>query len=152
MDAIPREDPEVVAKKGKVRGQDKADWLEAIEREREWLAAEEKRLEKVKQQLPAVLSECAASLMGRSTSRHQMKERSELEAKEVFNALVETGGRSTRPIRLVSDNQERDHVDEHLQVLCHWQGECSQFEEQLREWKTFLDYRRKNKADGGTKM
>ena len=89
--------------------------------------------------------------MGRPTSRRQMEERSELEAKKVFNALMETGGRPTRSIRPVSDNQERDHVDEHLHVLCHWQGECSQ-SEKLREWKKFLDYRQKNEADGRTEV
>ncbi|KAL8789112.1 MAG: hypothetical protein Q9195_006978 [Heterodermia aff. obscurata] len=148
--AIYRKDPEVVGNKGKVRGQDKTDWLKAIVREREWLAAEEKWLAWVKQQLPAVLSEYAESLMGQPTSRCQMEERSELEAKEVFNALVETGGRPTRPIRPVLDNPERDHTDGHLHVLCHWEGEYGQFEEELREWKKFLDYRQKNEADGGT--
>ncbi|CAF9940053.1 MAG: hypothetical protein HETSPECPRED_002148 [Heterodermia speciosa] len=66
---------------------------------------------------------------------------------EIFNALVETGGRPTRPIRPVSDRQERDHTDEHLHVLCHWQAEYSQFEEEWKEWKKFLDYRQKKEAD-----
>ncbi len=85
-------------------------------------------------------------------SRREMELRSELEAREVFNALVETGGRPTRPIRPVSNRQERDHADEHLHILCHWQGEYSQFEEELREWKKFLDYRQKKEADGRTEV
>ena len=152
VEAIERKDPEVVANKGKVRGRDYGDWLKSIEREREWLAAEEKRLEWVKQQLPAVLSECAASLMRAPTSLREMELRSELEANEVFNALVETGGRPTRPIRPVSDRQERDHTDEHPHILCHWQGECSQFEEELRAWRKYLDYRQKKETDGKSEV
>lgn len=81
-----------------------------------------------------------------------MKLRSELEAKAVFDAFVKTGGRSTRPVQPVLDSQERDYTDEHLHVLCHWQGECSQLEEELREWKKFLDYRQKQGANERTKM
>lgn len=45
VEAIQRKDPEVVLNKGKVRGRDDRDWLSFIETKREWLAAEEKRLE-----------------------------------------------------------------------------------------------------------
>ncbi len=152
VDAIQRKDPEVILNKGQMRGLDDEDWLRTIERKREWLAAEEKRLEWVKQQLPAVLSECAASLMESPTSRREMELRSELEAKAVFDAFVKTGGRPTRPVQPVPDSQERDYTDEHLYVLCHWQGECSQLEEELREWKKFLDYRQKQGADGRTEV
>ena len=147
VEAIQRKDPEVVVNKGKVRGRDDEDWLRTIERQRELLAAEEKRLEWVKQQLPAVLSECAASLTKLPTSRRQMEERSELEAKQVYTTLVDTGGRPTRPIRPVPDVYDAEHTDEHVHALCHWEGECSQFEEELREWKKFLDYRQKKEAD-----
>lgn len=85
VEAIERKDP--------VMNQGKVHWLRVIETKRERVTAEEKRLEWVKQQLPTVLLECAASLMGAPTSRHEMEERSELEAKRVFNTLVETGGR-----------------------------------------------------------
>lgn len=145
VEAIQRQDPEVVSDGGE-------DWLRRIEQVLEWLPAEEKRLEWAKQQLPAVLSECAASLRGRPTSRRLMEERSELEAKRVFNALVETGGRPTRPMRPVGDSRERKHAVQHLHVLCHWEGECSQFEEEFREWKKFLDYRQKKEADGKTEI
>lgn len=150
VEAIQRKDPEVEEKIH--NGYGDQSWLGRIERKREWVAAEEKRLEWVKQQLPVVLSECAASLMGAPTSRREMELRSELEAKGVFNALIETDGRPSRPIRPVPDSQERDHTDEHLRVLCHWQGECSQFEEELREWNKFLDYRQKKEADRRTEV
>lgn len=119
MEAIQRKDPEVVANKGKVRGYNNKDWLAYMETKRERLAAEEERLEWVKQQLPAVLSECAASLMVVPASCREMELRTELEAKGIFKALVETGGRSTRPIRRMSDSRECDHTDELLHVLCH---------------------------------
>ncbi len=125
--------------------------MRTIERQREWLAAEEKRSEWVKQQLPAVLSECAASLMGAPTSCRQMEERSEFEASRVYITLVDTGGRPTHPIRPLPDIREREHMDEHLHVLCYWEGECNQFEEELREWKKFLDYRQKKETDERTK-
>ena len=152
VEAIQRKDPEVVVNKGKVRGRTDEGWLRTIEEQRERLAAEEKRLEWVKKQLPAVLSECAVSLIELPTSRRQMEERSELEAKQVYSTLVDTGGRPTRPIRPVPDVYDAEHTDEDLHVLCHWEGEWSQFEEELREWKKFLDYRQKKETDGKTEV
>ena len=152
VEAIQRKDPEVVVNNGKVRGTSHEDWLRTIERQREKLAAEGKRLEWVKKQLPAVLSECAASLTELSTSRRQMEERSELEAKQVYTTLVDTGGRPTRPIRQVPDVYDAEHTDEYVHVLCHWEGECSHFEEELREWKKFLDYRQKKETDERTEV
>ncbi len=150
VEAIQRTDPEVYVNK---RGRDdKREWLRTIERQREKLPAEEKRLEWVKKQLPAVLSECAASLMELPTSRRQMEERSELEARQVYNTLMDTGGRPSRPIRPVPDVYDAEHTDEHIHALCHWEGECSQFEEELREWKKFLDYRQKKETDGKTEV
>ena len=150
VEAIQRTDPEVYVNK---RGRnDKRDWLDAIERQREKLPAEEKRLGWVKKQLPAVLSECAASLTELPTSRRQMEERSKLEAKQVYTTLVDTGGRPTRPIRPVPDVYDAEHTDEHVHALCHWEGECSYFEEELREWKKFLDYRQKKETDGKTEV
>ena len=152
VEAIQRKDPEVVVNNGKVRGTSHEGWLRTIEEQREKLAAEEKRLEWVKKQLPVVLSECAASLTELPTSRRQMEERSELEAKQVYTTLVDTGGRPTRPIRPVPDVYDAEHTDEDLHVLCHWEGEWSQFEEELREWKKFLDYRQKKETDGKTEV
>ena len=152
VEAIQRTDTEVVVNKGKVRGRSDEDWLDSIERQREKLAAEEKRLEWVKKQLPVVLSECAVSLMELPTSRRQMKKRSELEAKRVYTTLVDTGGRLRRPIRPVPDIHDAEHTDEDLHVLCHWEGEWSHFEEELREWKKFLDYRQKKETDGRTEV
>ena len=150
VEAIQRTDPELYVNK---RGRDdKRDWLDAIERQREKLPAEEKRLEWVKKQLSAVLSECAASLMELPISRRQMEERSELEAKQVYNTLMDTGGRPSRPIRPVPDIHDGEHTDEHVHALCHWEGEWSQFEEELREWKKFLDYRQKKETDGKTEV
>ena len=154
VEAIQRKDPEVDWSKGlgKVRGSSHKGWLDSIERRREKLAAEEKRLEWVKKQLPAVLSECAVSLMELPTSRRQMEERTELEVKQVYNTLMDTGGRPSRPIQPVPDIKDSEHTDEHVHALCHWEGECSQFEEELREWKKFLDYRQKKETDGKTEV
>ena len=152
VEAIQQKDPEVVVNKGKARGRSHKDWLRTIEEQREKLAAEEKRLEWVKKQLPAVLSECAASLTELPTSRRQMEERSELEAKQVYTTLVDTGGRPTRPIRPVPNVYDAEYTDEHVHALCHWEGEWSLFEEELREWKKFLDYRQKKETDGKTEV
>ena len=154
VEAIQRKDPEVdwSTGLGKFRGSSHEGWLHSIERRREKLAAEEKRSEWVKKQLPAVLSECAASLMELPTSRCQMEERTELEAKQVYNTLMDTGGRPSRPIRPVPDIHDAEHTDKHVHALCHWEGECSQFEEELREWKKFLDYRQKKETDGKTEV
>ena len=138
--------------KGPCRGRPSGYMRESIERHLECLAGEEKRLEWVKKQLPAVLSECAASLMEVPASCREMQERSEIEAKQVYKALMETGGRPSRPIRSVPDIYDTKNTDEHLHVLCHWQDEYSQFEEELREWKKFLDYRQKKETDGRTEV
>lgn len=154
VEAIQRKDPEVDWRTGlgKFRGLHHEGWLDSIERRREKLAAEEKRLKWVKKQLPAVLSECAVSLMELPESRPQMEERSELEAKRVYTTLVDAGGRPSRPIRPVPDIHDAERTDEHVHALCHWKGECSQFEEELREWKKFLDYRQKKEMDGETEV
>ena len=154
VEAIQRKDPEVdwTTGLGKFRGLDDEDWLDSIERRREKLTAEEKRLEWVKKQLPAVLPECAASLTELPRSRRQMEERSELEAKKVYNNLMDAGGRPSRPIRPVPDIHDAEHTDKHGHALCHWEGECGQFEEELREWKKFLDYRQKKGTDGKTEV
>ena len=62
-----------------------------------------------------------------------MEERSKLEAEQVYNTLMDTGERSTRSIRLMSDVYHAKHTDEHVHALCHWESECSQFEEELRK-------------------
>ena len=45
------------------------------------------------------------------------------------------------------DVHDGEHTDEHLHVVCHWEGEYSQLEEELREWKEFLDHQQKKEAD-----
>ena len=117
MEAIQRTDPELYVNK---RGRnDKRDWLDAIERQREKLPAEEKRLEWVKKQLSVVLSECAASLIELPISRRQIKERSELKAKQVYNTLINTGGRSSHSIRPMPDIHDSEHMNEYVHALCH---------------------------------
>ena len=137
---------------GKFRGSSHEGWLDSIERRRGRLPAEEKRLEWVKKQLPAVLSECALSLMESSISRRQMEERSELEAERVYTTLVATGGRPSRPIRPVPDIHDADLTVELIHALCHWESEYSKFGEELREWKQFLDYRQKKETNGETEV
>ena len=146
-EAMECKDSEVVATKDKARGRSHKDWLRLIERQHEWVAAEEKRSKWANEQLPAVLSECIALLRGTPASLREMELRSEFEAREVCNTLLGTGGRPTRPIRPVPNTQEHDYTDKHFRVLSHWQGECSYFEKELREWKKFLAYRQARKAD-----
>ncbi|KAL9024567.1 MAG: hypothetical protein Q9196_006425 [Gyalolechia fulgens] len=149
VEALQGDDPKAKEKyegTGKYKRSDEGT-LGDMENFLEKLAAEEKRLEWATQQLPAVLSECAASLMGRPTSCRQIEERSELEAKRVFNTLIERGGRPTRPMRPVQNSQERDHADQNLPIFCHWECERSQFEEELREWDKFLAYRQKKETN-----
>ncbi|KAL8907054.1 MAG: hypothetical protein Q9207_001634 [Kuettlingeria erythrocarpa] len=154
LEAIRRGDPGAVPNTtGKrCRSSNKYWLMEKIISDLEWLPVEGKRLEWAKQQLLAVLAECAASLEGRPTSLRLMEERSELEAKRVFNDLVETGGKPTRAMRPVPDCLEHDHADQHLHACRHWEGEYSQFEEEWRPWKKFLDYRQQTEADGRTEV
>ena len=65
VEAIQRNDPAVDGSTGhgKFRGLHDKAWLKGMERRREKLVPEEKRLEWVKKQLPAILLECAVSLM-----------------------------------------------------------------------------------------
>ncbi|KAL8711502.1 MAG: hypothetical protein Q9220_004160 [cf. Caloplaca sp. 1 TL-2023] len=152
IEAIHRKDSEAVSHTGGVQKLRNGRWLDRIESHLKWLPAEEKRLTWVKQQLPAVLLERAALMNEQPASRCIMVERSELEAKRVFHTLVEMGGRPSRPIRAVDDNQEREHADRHLDTLCHWEGEFSQFDEELREWKKFLEYQEKKETNGQTEV
>lgn len=152
MKKIEQMNHEVTYHSRKVRELIYEDWLRTIERQRELLVVEEKRLKWVKQQLSAILAKCVASLMKLSTSRRQMKKRSEIEAKRVYIALMNTDERSTRSIRSMSDIQKHEHTNEHLRVLCHWENECSQFEKESRKWKIFLNYQQKKETDEKTKI
>ena len=128
------------------KGLDQHDFLRKLDESLEWLKAEQQRLEWIKQQFPLILSECANLLIGTPSSCRQMKERMEADTRRVYASLISTGGRPTRPIRPVSDVEEGDHVD-FLLVLCHWQNEYSQFEDQLTEWKKFREYLSKKEFD-----
>ena len=85
-------------------------------------------------------------------SLRRMEETIELEAERAHGALGTTGGRPRRPILLIPNISNADSMDEHVHILCHWGGKYSQFEEELREWKKFLDYRQKEKTDGKTEI
>ncbi|KAL8974167.1 MAG: hypothetical protein Q9197_001588 [Variospora fuerteventurae] len=152
VEAIRRGDPRTVSNTSVKRWGSEDDYflMEKIISDLEWFPVAEKRLEWAKQQLLAVLAECVTSSEGRPTSRRLMEGRSELEAKRVFSNLVETGGKPSRPIRPLPENLEREHADQHVHALRHWDGEYSQFEEEWRVRKKFLDYRQKTEADDRT--
>ncbi len=65
---------------------------------------------------------------------------------------MDTGGRPSRPIQPVPDIKDSEYTDKHVHALYHWEGEYSQFEEELREWKRFLDYRQKKGINGETEV
>ncbi|KAL8724899.1 MAG: hypothetical protein Q9166_007682 [cf. Caloplaca sp. 2 TL-2023] len=125
-------------------------WMRTMKRRRGFVATEGKRMNGVKQQIPAVLTECAASLIGAPQSYGKMVEFSKLGAIEAYDSLVKTYGRPTRSIGPVPYNENSQHGDDLLHALCHWETERSQFEEELREWHKYLDYRQKNDPGGKT--
>ncbi|KAL8788358.1 MAG: hypothetical protein Q9213_001755 [Squamulea squamosa] len=125
------------------KGHNHSSWMRYIKLQRETIAAEERRLWWVKQQLPAVLLECATLTTQTPICRRKMEESIKLEVMKIFNTLTETGGIPTRPIRAFPSCQDPGHTDYHLHVLCHWDAEYSHFEEELREWNRFLRHRRK---------
>ena len=94
-------------------------------------------LKRVKQQLPAILSECINSTSGSPTSRHKLEEACELEARQVHNTLIEMGGRPTRPIRPVSNTLNPEQTDDLLHILHYWDNEYLHFEGELDLWKKF---------------
>lgn len=145
VEAIQRNGPEMNwnTELRKFRGSSHENWLNNIEKWREKLAAEKKRLEWVKKQFPMILSKCVILLMKLSISRRQMEEKSELEVKQVYNILMDMGGRPRRPILLIFNIHNVEHTNEHFHVVCYWENECNQFEKELKEWKKFLDYRQK---------
>ena len=55
-------------------------------------------LKRVRQQLPAILSECINSSSGLLMSHRRLKEACELEARQLYKALIEMGGRPSRLI------------------------------------------------------
>ncbi|KAL8770163.1 MAG: hypothetical protein Q9209_004005 [Squamulea sp. 1 TL-2023] len=132
------------------KGHNYSTWMRYIKLQRETIAAEERRLGWVKQQLPAVLSECATLTTQTSISRRKMEESIKLKVIKIFNTLTETGGIPTRPIRAFSSCQNLGHTDYHLHVLCHWDAEYNHFEEELKEWNKFLQSRRQFNENMGT--
>lgn len=122
-------------------------WSEAF-----WLHVLKSRLQWISEQLAVILSECAASLSEAPVSRRWMEASCEADARRIYQTLMEMGGRPTRSIRAVPDVSSREPMDQHLHVLCHWEGEHSQFEEELRQWKEFLDHRPRPDEDGSCEM
>ena len=49
-----------------------------------------------------------------STSCRQMEKKSKLEAKKVYNTLMDTGGRPSRQIRPIPDIHDAKHTDKHV--------------------------------------
>ena len=117
------------------------------------LGRKEILLKRVKQQLPAILSECIDSASGLSTSRHRLEETCELEARQIYNTLIEMGGRPSRPMRPPSNAWNSEQTDDLLHILYHWDNEYLQFEEELDIWKKFRNWQRQpreGKQENGT--
>lgn len=136
VEAIEQRTSEVDLDKLTFKGLSQLDLLHKMDNQLERLEPEEKRLKWIKLQFPLILSECAHSLIEKPTSCHHMKERIEADTRQVYASLISMGGRPTRPIRPVPGVEEGDQAD-FLFVLFHWEGEYSQFEDQLTEWKQF---------------
>lgn len=122
-------------------------WSEAF-----WRHVLRSRLQWISEQLAVILSECAASLSEAPVSRRRMEASCEADARRIYQILMKMGGRPTRSIRAVPDISSRESMDQHLHVLSHWEGEHSQFEEELRQWKEFLDHRSRPDEDGSCEM
>ena len=52
-----------------------------------------------------------------SIFRRQMKKRSELETKQVYNILMDTSGRSNRLIRSMFDIYNNEHTNKHVHAF-----------------------------------
>lgn len=118
-------------------------WMGDMEMNLEHLAREEKRFEWVKQEFTQVLSDCAASLMGAPILRRRIEESSKLEATQVFNTLLATGGKPTRSMRPVPRRLDVGMQVRYIHLLCHWEAEYSQFKGELQEWNRFPDCRQR---------
>ena len=106
------------------------------------LGRKEILLKRVKQQLPAILSECIDSTSGSPTSRRRLEEKCELEARQLYNTLIEIGGRPSRSIRPPSNAWNPERTDDLLHILRHWDNEYLQIEEELDLWKKFRNWQR----------
>lgn len=85
------------------------------------------------------------------TSLCEMKKRSELKMKWVFNTLMKISERLICLMWLMP-HWECELINEHLHVLCHWEGDYSQFEKELRKWKKFLNYQQRKEVNERTEM
>ncbi|MCJ1241032.1 hypothetical protein MMC14_009036 [Varicellaria rhodocarpa] len=106
------------------------------------LGRKEILLKRVKQQLPAILSECIDSTSGLPTSRRRLEEACELEARQLYNTLIEMGGKPSRSIRPPSNAWNPERTDDLLHILHYWDNEYLQFEEELDLWKKFRNWQR----------
>lgn len=138
-------------KKKKIHKGENKNWLRTIETKCKWLTAEVKQLKWVKQQLLMILLECIALLMKTLISLCEMKERSELKVKQVFNTLMKTGERLTHLMQLMP-HQKHKLTDKYLHILCHWEGDYSQFKKKLRKWKKFLNYQQRKEVNERTEI
>lgn len=122
------------------------DFLRKLNESLKWLKIEKQRFEWIKQQFPLIFSKCVNLLIETSFFCRQMKKKMKIDIKRIYASLINTGEKSIRSIRPVFDVEENDQVN-FLFVLCHWQNEYSQFENQLIKWKKFKKYLSKKEFD-----
>lgn len=111
------------------------------------LRKKELLLKRVRQQLPAILSECIDSTSGSPLFRCRLKESYELAVRQLYDTLIEMGGRPSRPIQPAPSALKSKRTDKFLHVLRHWDDEYLFFEHELDVWKKFRKWQQQNREN-----
>ena len=110
-------------------------WLSALQKRQHRLEEVEEELKSAMQQCSEILSEMESSIVG-TTVLSELEKAIELQARMEHDTLQDLGGRHVQPIQHSIQFEKQD-------LLHRLEFERSTVEEEVREWKKFLEWRTK---------
>lgn len=112
-------------------------WLRPFGQSQEDIEAARKQLDWVKDQWPKVVAEAIESISMASELLPLLEAKFRKQTNGAFNAIQRLGGRPSHGV------SPPDKGMDGLHRLLYWSSESSKYMEELLDWETFLDWRRR---------
>ena len=119
-------------------------WLRPFNHSQEEIEAAKRQLKWIKDQWPKVVAEAIQSVSMAPELRLELEAKLRKQTHVTCKAILKLGG---RPSNTVSPP---DKSMDDLQRLLHWSSETSKYMEELLDWKTFLEWRRRELGEKST--